>query len=86
MIVSFLSNSGLVIERWARLSIEMRADIDLIIHANFITVNNEEQSHVNITSEKEKQFKDFWTEYSNRPLTARNIILTSLSPQLYGMY
>jgi DNA helicase MCM9 len=75
-----------VIERWSRLVPEMRADIDLIIHANFVTVNNDEQSHVNITKEKEKQFVDFWEEYANRPLTGRNLLLLSLCPQLYGMY
>lgn len=64
----------------------MRANIDLVIHANFVTVNNAEQSNVNITSEKEKQFQDFWQENVNRPMSARNAILRSLCPQLYGMY
>ena len=75
-----------MIERWARLVPEMRANIDMIIHANFILVNNDEQSHVNITKEKEKQFEEFWNMNYRRPMTARNLILLSLCPQLYGMY
>jgi DNA helicase MCM9 len=35
---------------------------------------------------KEKIFKEFWSEYKKRPFTARNIILSSMCPQLYGMY
>jgi hypothetical protein len=35
---------------------------------------------------KEREFYEFWKEYTNRPFTARNILLKSLCPQLYGMY
>lgn len=31
-------------------------------------------------------FYDFWKKYEKRPLTGRNIILSSYCPQLYGMY
>lgn len=31
-------------------------------------------------------FSEFWKKYEHRPLTARNIILSSYCPQLYGMY
>ena len=64
----------------------MRADIDLVIHANFITVHNDEQSNINITAEKEKQFQDYWDDNVRHPMSARNTILRSLCPQLYGMY
>lgn len=64
----------------------MRCEIDLILLANHIKINNQEQSQIQLTKEKEKQFVDFWKQYETRPLTARNIILASYCPQLYGMY
>jgi hypothetical protein len=42
----------LVIERWGRLSNELRCSIEIIIHANYVKVNNEEQAHIQITKEK----------------------------------
>lgn len=33
-----------------------------------------------------KGFTDFWAENDKTPMTARNIILSSFCPQLYGMY
>jgi DNA helicase MCM9 len=73
-------------QRWNRLIENMRCDVDLILYANFVRVNNDEQTQINITKEKEKVFHDFWAEYKTRPLTARNIIIGSVCPQLYGMY
>jgi DNA helicase MCM9 len=64
----------------------MRCDLEIIMHANYVKVNNDEQTQIHITKEKEKAFYEYWQEYEHRPVTARNIILNSLCPQLYGMY
>ena len=76
----------MAIQRWNRLTNDLRCDLDIILHANYLRVNNDEQNHIHITKEKEKSFHDYWEQYKRRPLTARNIILNSLCPQLYGMY
>lgn len=44
--------SGVVIERWGRLANDMRCDVSLILHANSLKVNNDDQSQVNLTKEK----------------------------------
>lgn len=33
-----------------------------------------------------RAFDEFWTEHRERPLTARNKILASICPQVYGLY
>ena len=34
----------------------MRCDVELIIHANYIKINNEQQSRITLTNEKVKIF------------------------------
>lgn len=45
----------MVVRRWSRLINDMRCDVDLILHANYLKVNNEEQIQINITKEKVKE-------------------------------
>jgi len=33
-----------------------------------------------------EEFTSFWQQYQHRPLTARNQILASVCPQVYGLY
>jgi len=33
-----------------------------------------------------EEFTSFWEQYRHRPLTARNQILASVCPQVYGLY
>lgn len=41
-----------MIQRWGRLANDMRCDIELVLVANYIKVNNQEQTQINITKEK----------------------------------
>ena len=41
--------SAIVLQRWNRLVEDMRDEAELILHANYVKVNNEEQSYINIT-------------------------------------
>ena len=97
-----------VLPRYERLTEHVKIITELVLHANYLKVNNEDEKIVKITPakvflikllrnfkikkkmlikiKKEQEFKNFWKEYESRPLTARNIILNSMCPQLYGMY
>ena len=50
------NSSGLVINKWSRSEPNMRCDVELIIHANYIKINNEQQSRITLTNEKVKIF------------------------------
>lgn len=78
--------TGIIVDRWSPLRNDMRPEIDLIIEANNVIVHNVSDNSINITPSKELFFRNFWSDHKYSPFTARNVILSSLCPQLYGMY
>ena len=57
-------------------------DIELVLKANHITVNNDIQSKHLLSTEQIQKFKKFWAENQVDPLKARNEILSSFCPQV----
>ncbi|NP_001084773.1 DNA helicase MCM9 [Xenopus laevis] len=77
---------GVVMQRWKPLYIDMRCDLEIVLKANYISVNNEQPCGVVINEEVRKEYEDFWVKYRNNPLEGRNEILASLCPQVFGMF
>lgn len=77
---------GTVLRRWRPLSTGMRCDIDLVVQANHLQVCNDQRSAVLVTQEMKEDFENFWKLQSHDPLSARNRILASFCPQVYGLY
>ncbi|MGH0140829.1 UNVERIFIED_CONTAM: hypothetical protein FKN15_040208 [Acipenser sinensis] len=77
---------GVVMQRWKPLCQDTRCNLEIVLKANFIEVNNEQPTGVVINEEVQKEFEDFWDKYKNNPLAGRNKILMSLCPQVFGMY
>jgi DNA helicase MCM9 len=46
--------NGLVLRQWKRPEPNMRCEIEIIMHANYIKINNQQQTHSVITEEKVK--------------------------------
>ncbi|GLH03509.1 DNA replication licensing factor Mcm2 [Gryllus bimaculatus] len=63
-----------------------RSDIDLVFKANHLEVCNDQRSSILITQETHDEFAEFWRRNSHQPLVARNLILQSFCPQVYGLY
>lgn len=78
--------TGVVSRRWQTLGIDSRCDIEIVLRANHVTVNNEQRSSVLVTSDLKQEFDEFWKKYKNSPLTARNLIVASFCPQVFGLY
>ena len=51
-----------------------------------MSVNNEQRAGVVVTEELKREFMEFWAKYKDAPLQARNHILSSFCPQVYGLY
>lgn len=64
----------------------MKCDLEVVIKANHVSVNNEQRSGVMLTEEIKQEFDEFWTRHKNTPLRGRNHILASFCPQVYGLY
>ncbi|XP_038655608.1 DNA helicase MCM9 [Scyliorhinus canicula] len=77
---------GVVMQRWKPLSQDSRCDLELVLKANNLEVNNEQPTGVIIDEDVRKEFENFWENYKDDPLAGRNEILASLCPQVFGMY
>ncbi|KAM4695014.1 DNA helicase MCM9 [Discoglossus pictus] len=77
---------GVVMQRWKPLYIDTRCDLEIVLKANYIAVNNEQPCGVVINEDVRKEYEDFWERFRNNPLAGRNEILASLCPQVFGMF
>lgn len=80
--------SGVLHRRWNRnLVQDSRCDIELMLVAEHITANNEKKSFLHVSEESKQLFAAHWSRYAPEDqLAARNIILRSVCPQIFGMY
>lgn len=72
--------------RWKPQHLGNKLDIELVVKANSVQVNNDQRSIMLITPEIKSQFKDFWTEYKDTPLLGRDVILKSICPQVRNIF
>ncbi|NWX17417.1 MCM9 helicase, partial [Aegotheles bennettii] len=77
---------GVVMQRWKPFHEGARCDLELVLKANYVKVNNEQLAGVVIDEEVRKEFEDFWEKHRNDPLAGQNEILASLCPQVFGLY
>ncbi|XP_062292950.1 DNA helicase MCM9 [Scomber scombrus] len=77
---------GVMCQRWKPLYDGSRCDVELVLKANNIEVNNQHAGSALLMEEVEKEFEDFWDSYKHNPMAGRNQILSSLCPQVFGMY
>ncbi|XP_036727276.1 DNA helicase MCM9 isoform X3 [Balaenoptera musculus] len=77
---------GVVMQRWKPFQQDVRCEVEIVLKANYIQVNNEQSAGINMDEEVRKEFEDFWEYYKSDPFAGRNEILASLCPQVFGMY
>ncbi|RZF41605.1 hypothetical protein LSTR_LSTR000319 [Laodelphax striatellus] len=79
--------SGILLRRWKPTTVPgNRFDIDLVLLANHIQVCNDHRASMLITREIRDEFSEFWKLNASCPFDARNQILASICPQVYGLY
>lgn len=76
--------AGIVSRRWRPMIVDERCDLEMIIIANHVRVNNEQKAG-NISEELKKEFEEFWQKNKEHSLRARDEIIQSICPELYGM-
>ncbi|XP_023652930.2 DNA helicase MCM9 isoform X1 [Paramormyrops kingsleyae] len=77
---------GVVRQRWKPLYQDSRCDLEIVLQANFVEVNNEQSTAALVLEDVQKEFEEFWEKYKDNPLEGRNQILMSLCPQVFGLY
>ncbi|XP_066253160.1 uncharacterized protein [Euwallacea similis] len=77
--------TGIFTRRWSEFCKGAKINIDLVLRANHIQVNNSNGLHLSISDSVIRFFDEFWTSHLNKPLEGRNIILQSIAPEIYGL-
>ncbi|XP_036173956.1 DNA helicase MCM9 isoform X5 [Myotis myotis] len=77
---------GVVMQRWKPFQRDVRCEVEIVLKANYVQVNNEQSAGIIMDEEVRKEFEDFWEHYKSDPFAGRNEILASLCPQVFGMY
>ncbi|KAL1254009.1 hypothetical protein QQF64_016238 [Cirrhinus molitorella] len=77
---------GVVCQRWKPTFLDCRCDVEIVLKANYIEVNNEQSTTALVLEDIQKEFEDFWDCHKHDPIAGRNEILMSLCPQVFGMY
>ncbi|XP_042611876.1 DNA helicase MCM9-like [Cyprinus carpio] len=77
---------GVVCQRWKPMFLDCRCDVEIVLKANYIEVNNEQSTTALVLEDIQKEFEDFWDSHKHDPIAGRNEILMSLCPQVFGMY
>lgn len=81
--------TGTVLHRWNKLRPGARCDLELLIRANHISVISDTVFAGRITEPLVRDFKDFWRHFgrdARSALFARDFIVASMCPQLYGLH
>ncbi|XP_056261745.1 DNA helicase MCM9 isoform X2 [Seriola aureovittata] len=77
---------GVMCQRWKPFYDGTRCDVELVLKANNIEVNNQQVAAALLMKDLQQEFEDFWESYKHDPIAGRNQVLLSLCPQVFGMY
>ncbi|KAI4895691.1 hypothetical protein NFI96_024783 [Prochilodus magdalenae] len=77
---------GVVWQRWKPLYQDSRCDVEIVMKANYIEINNDQSTAAVALEDFQKEFEEFWESHKHDPIAGRNQILMSLCPQVFGMY
>ncbi|XP_019751760.1 DNA helicase MCM9 isoform X2 [Hippocampus comes] len=77
---------GVMCQRWKPFYEGARCDVELVLKANNVEVNNQQGAASLLIEDVQKEFKEFWESHKCDPIAGRNQILLSLCPQVFGMY
>ncbi|KAJ2354772.1 DNA helicase mcm9 [Coemansia erecta] len=78
--------TGVVTCRWRPAMAGERPDISVVIRANSIGVQNDQTSQIAITDELREEFRAFWAANARTPMRARDEVVASMCPQVYGLF
>lgn len=78
---------GRVCQRWRSLYRNERCELELVLRANSVVVHSRAKTGIGSYSEDDIVFfREYWERNKEKPLSARNHILSSVCSQLYGLF
>lgn len=58
---------GVVMQRWKPFQRDVRCEVEIVLKANYVQVNNEQSSGMVMDEDTRKEFEDFWEHYKSDP-------------------
>ncbi|XP_055118688.1 DNA helicase MCM9 isoform X5 [Symphalangus syndactylus] len=66
---------GIVMQRWKPFQQDVRCEVEIVLKANYIQINNEQSSGIIMDEEVRKEFEDFWEHYKSDPFAGESHLL-----------
>ncbi|XP_057594418.1 DNA helicase MCM9 isoform X2 [Hippopotamus amphibius kiboko] len=66
---------GVVMQRWKPFQQDVRCEVEIVLKANYVQVNNEQSAGINVDEEVRKEFEDFWEYYKSDPFAGESHLL-----------
>ncbi|XP_065744529.1 DNA helicase MCM9 isoform X3 [Phocoena phocoena] len=66
---------GVVMQRWKPFQQDVRCEVEIVLKANYVQVNNEQSAGINMDEEVRKEFEDFWEYYKSDPFAGESHLL-----------
>ncbi|XP_054990981.1 DNA helicase MCM9 isoform X1 [Sorex araneus] len=66
---------GVVMQRWKPLQQDVRCEVEIVLKANYVQVNNEQSGGIVMDEEIRKEYEDFWEYYKSDPFAGESHLL-----------
>ncbi|XP_033619092.1 DNA helicase MCM9 isoform X4 [Fukomys damarensis] len=70
-----LTICGVVTQRWKPFHQDVRCEVEIVLKANYVQINNEQSSGVIVDEEVRKEFEEFWKCYKGDPFAGESHLL-----------
>ncbi|RHY87974.1 hypothetical protein DYB35_007838 [Aphanomyces astaci] len=78
---------GTLIKCWKPVIKDVRCDLETVIQASSIRLKNVNgTARAMVTDDLRREFDQFWHAHHDTPLAGRDVILSSICPQVYGLF
>ncbi|KAJ2734093.1 DNA helicase mcm9, partial [Coemansia sp. Cherry 401B] len=78
--------TGIVMCRWRPAVSEGRPDISVAIRASSVSAHGDQMAQRAVTGARRAEFGRFWAEHESAAMRARDTIIASMCPQIYGLF
>ncbi|KAM6185840.1 DNA helicase MCM9 isoform 4-T4 [Rhynchocyon petersi] len=66
---------GIVMQRWKPFQQDVRCEVEIVLKANYVQVNNEQSTGIVLDDEVRKEFENFWENYKANPFAGESHLL-----------
>lgn len=65
---------GVVCQRWKPMFQDCRCNVEIVLKANYIEVNNEQSTTALVLEDIQKEFEEFWDSHKHDPIAGTQLV------------